>query len=174
MSVPSPSSLEYELTGADVDAFATYHVGHDAHLAKRITRMRWVWAVVFAVIGFEYARTSKLGGLAFAGIAIAYLAIYGPMNRYLFRRQMGGGMHRGPAPGIGRVTLRLTSDGLVVDGSNGTTRLEASAIRRIEAAPAYYFLYVGPLAAIIVPRTGVSRGDPDAFVRALQAMTPSA
>jgi len=132
--------------------------------------MRVVWAVVFAIIGIDYARTSGLGALGFTAVAIAYLVLYGPINRYIYLRQTRGVRQR-HAPGVGRVVLGLSANALTVDGSNGTVRLEYAAVRRIEESPTHYFLYVGPAAAIVVPRDRVAKGDPEAFVHALRSQT---
>lgn len=165
----SPATLEFELTRADLDAFASHHAAHAPHLARRIRRMRLVWTVVFAVITVEYARTSRAGAAAFALIGVAYVALYGPLNRFLYARQHRALRRRPETPGVGPVRLSLADGGLAVDAAQGAGRIDPAAIERIDEATAHYFVYVGPSAAIVVPRSGASRGDADAFVRSLRA-----
>jgi hypothetical protein len=169
MSPSSTATLEFELTRADLDAFVTHDAAHSPHLARRIRRMRLVWAVVFAVIAIEYGRTSPVGALGFAAVGIAYLALYGPLNRFLYVRQRRGLRGRPETPGVGPVRLALASGRLEVQAARGSAHLDPADIRRIDESASHYFLYVGPSSAIVVPRLGATRGDPDALVRSLRA-----
>lgn len=174
MGTTSRHTLEYELTRADLDAFATHHAAHAPDLAQRIRRMRFVWAVVFAVIAVEYGRISPVGAVGFGALGVAYIALYGRLNRFLYVQQSRG-LKRGPeVPGVGPVTLTLMSGALLVDGRAGQARVALSRIRRVEESPSHYFVYVGPTAGLVVPRAGVATGDPEAFVRALRAALPAA
>jgi hypothetical protein len=163
------SPLHYELTGADLDAFATYHAGHAPQLTARIKRMRFVWTGVFLFIAWEYSKSSVSGALAFLVLGAAYVGAYGPINRYLYVRQNRGLNAGSDAPRLGPVTLNVEAGRLRVQSSEGLTTLEPSAIRRIEESPSHWFLYLGPTAAIIVPKAGVTGGDPAALVRAVRA-----
>jgi hypothetical protein len=151
-----PVTLDYDLTRADLDAFATHQAAIAPHLVARIRRMRLVWAVVFTVIVWEYAKISPAGALGFAAVGLAYLAAYGPLNRFLYARQ-NRRLNRDPeAPRAGHVSLELT------------TSLRSGAIRRVDRSPAHHFVYIGPTSAIIIPRSGAVRGDPDAFVDGIE------
>jgi hypothetical protein len=160
--------LQFELAPRDLEAFASHHATEAPHLVRRIRRMRLVWAVIFGVIAWEYAKTSVPGALGFLVIGGAYLAAYGPLNRFLYVRQ-NRNLNTGPdAPRLGPVTLRLERGRLRVDAREGSSTLQPSAIRRVTESRTHYFLYVGPTSAIIVPKTGVTGGDPAAFVRAVR------
>jgi hypothetical protein len=169
MTSATPQTLEYQLEQADLEAFAAHHVAHAASLARRIRRMRIVWTVVFVVIVVEYARTSPAGAFAFAAVAIAYLALYGPLNRFLAGRQTHGLNRRPPTPRSGGVRLTLQGGALAVEAAEGTGRFVPRDVGQIDETPSHYYLHVGPSSAIIIPRSGLATGDPDAFVRALRA-----
>lgn len=171
MSSTTPHTLEYQLGRTDLEAFAVHHVAHAASLARRIRRMRIVWTVVFVVIAVEYARTSLAGALAFAAVGVAYLVLYGPLNRFLAGRQTHGLNRRPPTPRSGIVRLTLDGGALAVEAAEGAGRFAPRDVREIDETPSHYYLHVGPSSAIIIPRSGLATGDPDAFVRALRAAT---
>jgi hypothetical protein len=162
------SPLHFEITPRDLEAFASHHAAEAPHLVGRIRRMRLVWAGVFGLIAWEYSKTSVSGALGFLVVGAAYLAAYGPLNRFLYVRQ-NRNLNNGPdAPRLGPVTLRFEAGRLEVEATQGSSTLQPSAIRRVTESPTHYFLYLGPTSAIIVPKTGVTGGDPGAFVRAVR------
>lgn len=159
--------VEYDLDASDLRAFFVHHARHAPHIVKRNRRMWWVWASILAVLVFIYGQVSLLFAAVSACAGAALLAVYGPLTRWFYVRH-NCRLNAGPDGfRLGRMTLELDGDRLLVDGADGSSRLELSAIQRIEEGPSHYFLYLGPAAAIIVRKHGVdSVGE---MIRALRS-----
>ena len=169
---PVTPALRFDLTKSDLDALASHHADESPHLRNRIRRMRLLWAGIFGLIAWEYSKTSVPGALAFLALGAAYVAGYGPLNRFLYVRQSRNLNAAPETPRLGPVTLRFEQGRLRVESSEGAATVQPQAIRRIAETPAHWFLYVGPTAAVIVPKMGVEGGDPAALVAAVREATP--
>jgi len=158
-------TFQYELGPADMEAFFVHHAAQAPYLAARNRRMRWIWGVAFALLALVYASRSPHTSIALLAFALAYLPFYGRLNRWWYIRHQRR-LFAGPdAPRLGAMTLELADGQLLVAEPEGSARLELSAIKRIDESASHYFLYVGPAAAIVVPR----RPDgADGFVQALR------
>ncbi len=159
-------TLEYELGQRDFEAFIVHHAAHAPYIVKSNRRMLWVWGGLFALVTLVMAQRSPAGGVAFATINIISLSFYGRLNRWWYvRRNLQ--MFAGPdGPRFGATRLELGPDRLHVDVPGGRSEIELSAIHRIDESESHFFLYLDPVAAIIVPKSG---DGVDGFVQALRS-----
>jgi hypothetical protein len=168
MTTTLNSTLEYELGHSDLEAFFTHHAHHAPYIVKRNRRMRWIWAAVFTLTAAAYAPVSPAGALVFAVIAVTFLAVYGRLNRWWYIRH-NRRLNAGPdGPRLGHIRLERASGQLLVEAPEVSSRLELSAIRRIDESDSHYFIYMGPVSAIIVPKSGTRGGSPAAFVQSIR------
>jgi hypothetical protein len=159
-------TLEYELGQADLEAFFEHHASHAPYIAARNRRMRWVWAGIFTLLALAYSTWSPGGSVAFLGLAVAFLLFYGRLNRWWYVRH-NRRVNAGPdGPRLGQTKLELAGGQLLVEAPEGSSRLDLAAVRRIDESDSHYFIYLGPVSAVIVPK---AVGTADAFVRALRS-----
>jgi hypothetical protein len=133
--------------------------------------MRWVLGSLFALLALLYLAESPSGSLALLTLAILFLAFYGRLNRWWYVRhnlRLNAGRD---GPRLGTTKLGLVSGKLLVEAPEGSSKLELSAIRRIDASHSHFFLYLGPVSALIVPRAG---DEAEAFIQALRSACAAA
>ncbi|MAE62144.1 MAG: hypothetical protein CMJ49_12410 [Planctomycetaceae bacterium] len=158
-------ALDYQLTAADLDAFAVHHAAHAPHLRRHNQRMRWVYAIVFGLIAVGYAQFATTGAVIFAVIAVIYLIFYARFNRWWVVRHSRRANAGPDGPTLGPIQLRLTDDQLLIDEPEGNARLAVTAIRRFDESDTHHFIYLGPSAALIVPKAVDGAAD---FIQALR------
>jgi hypothetical protein len=165
------TTLEYELGQADMGAFFAHHASHAPYIVARNRRMRWIWAGLFALLALAYFSWSPGGGLAFLALAIVFLLFYGRLNRWWYVRH-NRRLNTGPdGPRLGTTKLELAGGHLLVEAPEGSSKLDLSAIRRIDESDSHYFIYLGPVSAIVVPKAG---GQAESFVKALRGAEAAA
>ena len=165
------ATLEYELDQADLEAFFTHHASHAPYILSRNRRMRWIWGVLFALLALAYASWSPGVSVAFAIIGVALLVFYGRLNRWWYIRH-NLRINAGPdGPCLGAMRLELAGGQLLIEAPEGSSKLELSSIRRIDESDTHFFVYMGPVSAIIVPKLG---GQAEAFVQSVRTAQAAA
>jgi len=162
------TTIEYELDRSDLEAFFAHTAEHTPYFVKRNRRMRWFWGAAFGVIALLYARSSPAFSVVLASFAVLFLAFYGRLNRWWFVRH-NRRLNAGPdGPRLGHTKLELCPGELAVETPEGSARLALSAIRRIDESDSHYFIYMGPVSALVVPKS-TDRGDPiGTFIRSVR------
>lgn len=159
------TTLEYKLGHADMEAFFEHHASCAPYIVARNRRMRWIWGGLFALLALAYSSWSPGGAFAFLVLAIVFLLFYGRLNRWWYVRH-NRRLNTGPdGPRFGITRLELSGGHLLVEAPEGSSKLELSAIRRIDESDSHYFLYLGPVSAVVVPKAD---GRAESFVRALR------
>jgi hypothetical protein len=69
------------------------------------------------------------------------------------------------------VKIELAGSQLLVAAPEASSRIELSAIRRIGESDTHYFIYIGPVAAIVVPK---ARAGSQEFVSSLRTAMAAA
>ncbi|WKZ79758.1 MAG: hypothetical protein QY327_10470 [Fimbriimonadaceae bacterium] len=146
------ATLEYELGQADMEAFYAHHATHAPYIVAHNRRMQWIWGSVFALLALVYFSKSLAGGFAFLSIAIAFVLLYGRLNR-LWYISHNRRLNSGPdGPRYGTTNLKLADGYLLVEAPVGSAQFELSAIRRIDESNSHHFLYLGPASALVVAK----------------------
>jgi hypothetical protein len=159
------ATLKYELGQADMEAFFAHHASHAPYILARNRRMRWVWGGLFALLALAYFSQSLGGGLTFLALAIVFLLFYGRLNRWWYIRH-NRRLNTGPdGPRLGTTKLELAGGHLLVEAPEGSSKLKLSAIRRIDESNSHYFIYLGPVSAVVVPKAG---DQAENFINALR------
>jgi hypothetical protein len=160
------ATLEYELGQADLEAFFDHHASHAPYIVARNRRMRWVWAGIFTLLALAYSTWSPGGSIAFLALAVVFVLFYGRHNRWWYVRH-NRRVNAGPdGPRLGHTKLELASGQLAVEAPEGSSKLNLAAVRRIDESDSHYFIYLGPVSAVIVPKAAAQA---DSFVRALRS-----
>jgi hypothetical protein len=161
-------AIDYELGQSDLAAFIAHHAEHAPCIVKRNRRMRWIWAGVFALTTLASAPSSPTGAFAFATVAVVFLVFYARFNRWWYVRH-NRRLNAGPdGPRLGHTKLELRSGEIAIEAPEGSSKLSLSAIRRIEESDSHYFIYLGPVSAIILPKSGTHGDQPRALVQSIR------
>lgn len=154
---------EYDLQPDDVVAFYLYHNAHapENRRARRNT-FRMGMAALVLVCG-TIAVTSRNPAEAFATwwplvllpLVFALLPFWhasSAMRKPIEQRVL----RSAHASQLGRQEIELTADGLRIRNPYGATELRWGAVRRIASSGEHLFIYIGPEAAVAIPRRGFS------------------
>lgn len=158
------STLEFQLTAEDYGAFSLHHALSSEPALRQQRRVRInvtvaVLAVSLAAVGL--LSNAPLIGAAFSLIGTAVVWFIFPWS---WRRALRSTVYQMSADDSlgrsGRHVLITDEDGLVETGVGPTVSVHWDGVKRVDVTPEHVFVYVGPNAAFIVPRTvGQSRID---------------
>jgi hypothetical protein len=128
--------------------------------------MRWIWGGLFALLASAYGSWSLAGTIMFVMIAVIFLLFYARVNRWWYIRH-NLRINSGPdGPRFGATKLELAGGQLLVEAPEGSSKLDLSAIRRIDECDTHFFIYTGPVSAIIVPKLG---SQAEVFIRSVRS-----
>ena len=162
--------LEYQLEEEDLLAFSEYHLAHSPSNREVRRRQTYGYAVLFAVFGLIFLVFGE------AALAIAFLVLgplwiaYWPWRvKQIQRKQLLARYREGKNPVLeGPVVLGIDEDGLTSVNSMSQSRTSFAAVQRVADTPDHFFVYLGAVQAMVIPRRRVSRGDADIFVQELR------
>ena len=161
--------LEFRFEEGDVLAFLEYHRSTPrrrgnppaSDLRLRVS-VRHIWS---GVLVFREAALA----IAFLVLGPLWIAWWPARSRRNYRKQAAACYRGGPNPMFeGPHLLRLEDAGLVVITPSAESRMRSRPSSESSDTPDYFFVYVGAVQAIVVPRRRVSRGDADIFVQELR------
>jgi hypothetical protein len=166
--------LEYTIDERDRDAFLEYHAYHSAALHELRRRHVYGYGIllaIFAAIFWLFGETAV--AISFLLLGPIWAAWWPSRTRRLARAQAEA-FYRADPGGLrpGRHTVTLHGGVLSADAL-GEHRLPASAIQRVVQLPEHLLIYMGPIAALVVPRRRVVKGDLSAFSAELERQAPA-
>jgi hypothetical protein len=162
--------IEYQLGEEDLLAFSEYHLAHSPSDREVRRRQTYGYAGLFAVFGLIFTLFGE------AALAIAFLVLgplwiaYWPWRvKQIQRKQMLARYREGKNPTLeGPVVLGLDDEGLTCVNATSQSRMSFAAVQRVADTPDHFFVYLGAVQAMVIPRRRVSRGDADIFVQELR------
>ena len=130
---------------------------------------RWISVILFvamAVIALIMHSTD----LAFLALifAVGYFFFIGVSHRKRYLKNFTKMYERSPRQGqVGTHLLSFNDIGITEESENTRGTTSWKDVERIESSPDYTFVYVGPVSAYVIPRSGVIEGDYKSFVAEL-------
>jgi hypothetical protein len=164
--------LEYTLTLEDLVAFEEYHADHSPSIQRKRKFMRFFYPLVGIATGLYLVIID--GGLmiaiVFLIIIFLAMAIWFFSAPKRFRRHHRRAVTKLYQEGSNRALLghqqqRADQNGLHSSSALGESRMNWSAIERMQSTPDYTFIYLSAVTAIVIPRKSVMRGDYEGFVQ---------
>jgi hypothetical protein len=169
------AAIEFELTSADFVAFNLHHAGTSEFLARQRRRTRIAisvagFVVLALLIGIGFG--DPVGGLVVAVVTAAFMWFIFPR---LWQRSIERNVRRASAgDGLGTPGFRVLTiddDGLHESGAGVALSTTWASIERVDLAPGHVFIYFGPQAAFVVPRS-VGAERIDALLHEIDAHRP--
>ena len=162
------TEISYEVRERDLIAFNEYLAQQSEVLRKQFRRHQaqipGFMVLVSLLLWFYYK--DSLSAMYVGVVALAWGFGVPAFMRWSMRRQIRSlYSSEDKAAMLGQFSLRVAPTELVEINASGETRTPWSDILRIEATKKYAYLFVGPQAALIIPRATISKGNLHEFVR---------
>jgi hypothetical protein len=166
-------NIVYELKLEDMVAFADHQVLYAPYNVKNIRRMQWVWAIFFAAaagmaVWFNDAPAAAIFGI----LCIVFMAYYPHMVRSKSHIQNEQFFQLLNSAHFGRHELTLEIHQLRNQSEAGETTIKISVLDRLEETSNYFYIYVTPYQAIVVPKRQIMSGDLDRLMSELGQSIP--
>lgn len=164
--------LEYVLTGEDYVAFQMHAATTLAETRRQLFQYRIGGALGLALLVVILDVTTRDDGLAWALVFAAIpAALWWGLSPRLLQRSMRRTLARiADTSGLGHVgptSLRLDARGVHEECGGVATSAEWPEILRVDETAEHGFIFIGPMAAFIVPKTiGMQTDDFLSVVRA--------
>lgn len=186
----SQRTMEYDISLDDMIAFNLHHYQASAEM-RRVRNLRWfarpLTVLAFIVVMYfvmnptqHAARETKLivvGYLIFLVVlAAAWLVFFPRIWRHAIVRAVRKNYLKAENEGyLGHRTLRFDERTIAERGALGETEKPWSAVEKIDVTPHHAFVYVGDIAAFIVPRHAFGAGPAfDEFVETAKRLAGEA
>lgn len=163
------SEIQYEVRERDLLAFNEHLAwageGLKKHMRRHQSQVPGFIVLLSLLLWFYYK--DSLSAIYVASVALLWGFGVPGYLRWNLRRQIRKSYTDEDLQQIlGRITLRVDKHDLVEITEGGESRTPWAEVLRIEATRAYAFIFVGPQAALIIPRATVKQGDLHQFIRA--------
>ncbi len=107
-------------------------------------------------------------------VFVAVLILGSGFDRWSAARRIGKMYREGRGGVVGRQSMRLEGDKLVVESAAGRAELAVALIDDVERMPGFLVVYGAPKVGHVVPRRAVVEGDFDEFAGAVEQAVMSA
>ena len=133
-------TLQYELNQQGMEAFYAHHVAHAPYLVARYRRLRWTSSGIFVLIALAYLPLRSSGTAVFLVLAVVYFVFFYRIHHWSYVRYYRR-VNAGPdGPRLGAVKLELRDHDLLVESPEASSRINLSAVRRIDESDSRYYL----------------------------------
>ena len=165
--------LEYRFEKGDLVSFLDYHCQHSEALREIRRGQMYGYAILFAAFALVYWFFGETAlGIAFLVLGPAWAAWWPARARRLAREQAATFYAQGSnALPEGLYALKLDDEALFLRSPESAARIPLASVKRIVDVPDYFYIYVGPIQALIIPRRRVTRGDVTTFAGQLRHRT---
>lgn len=169
-------SIGYQLSLGDILWFQQYEFDH----ARRARKRRWLfgWGGALVVIALFALVSAIVGNWAFVVLGVALGMLYAFLAPNLLRQNIRNTALKlySQEPGrslLGNRGLSISEEGLVATTADGGETLTPwTAISGLERTADYAIIYVGQVAAHVVPKNALLEGDLEAFLVELERHLP--
>ena len=160
------NDLEYSVSEDDVINFSHYHALQQPGYRDNLIRHKFVWPGMLVVAGIYTHFFSQSPVLAmifiFAGILWGYF-IPEIIKKLHGKHAVNKSIEKGNSV-IGSHSLRLEKDYLVDHCNDTETRIKWEDVLRVEKTDGISLIYLGLEAAMIIPKSSVTKGVYDKFI----------
>lgn len=162
------TEIEYEVREQDLIAFNEHQLARSEHVQKMLRRHQSVLPGIIGVIAiilFFYFK-DLLSAVYVALIAVAWGLGVPLYIRWGLRRQLRKMYtEEEKACILGRNTLRIEPKELIEINVQGESRMPWADVLRVESTKKYAFVFISTDAALIIPRSTVSKGNLHEFIK---------
>ncbi|RYU63163.1 YcxB family protein [Methylolobus aquaticus] len=163
------TEISYEVRERDLIAFNEHLAQQSEDLRKQFRRHQaqvpGFMVLVSLLLWFYYK--DSLSAIYVAVIALAWGFGVPAYMKWSLRRQIRGLYSSDDRASIlGKFSLRVDPANLVEVNATGESFTPWQDVLRIEVTKKYAFVFVGPRAALIVPRATISKGNLHEFIKA--------
>lgn len=169
----------YEITADDYLAFNLSFLKNDKRLRGRLRRSQIMGTILILAAGGVYYGLAQhpsgaaLGAFVFAAFVYALFIPFSVRNSV--QKHVLTVLKKGSGTACGEKTLTLEEDQVRLTGEGEDSAYDYTAIDHIVTDKAHYFLFLGPMEALIVPfRAFADADEREAFVTALQSKMDAA
>ncbi len=154
--------VDYENTMEDMVAFNAFH----SRNSPAVKRLLWIYRIVLAAVGCwsSYDIITKDANAEAQRVIVTVLVVAALIGlimllasgarrlatNWLVRRMYNEG--DGSNPLLGKRRLELSESGIVESGGGAEVRVGWQAIDRALETERYFFIYLGAMAAIVIPK----------------------
>jgi cobalamin biosynthesis protein CobD/CbiB len=151
--------VEYNLAPSDYVAFSLYHNAHTPAAQKSIRWMRFgiaaMW-LAFALFPLALGEPLDGGEAVYVGMAVLWVLLVPAFVRWSVRRTAARYYERGLVNGqIGVHRVELTDTGFRDSTPVTDWHVTWPAVERVAEGAEHLFVYVGPHAAHIIPKSAL-------------------
>lgn len=156
--------IRYNISPDDIVAF-------NMHLIKTVPAMRRSafrvkWRLLFPLCVIILALSVYYSDPLLAVLGVLFLVLTHVRYKRHIRRYYMKQATEGPNKEIlGPAELEITPDALIGRGHEIETKVKWERVDRIEADEDRTYIFLGERVGIILPRTSITQGDYDAFIR---------
>jgi hypothetical protein len=168
--------IRYELAVEDMVVFYRHYSANSPVYQQAITKWIVVGVASIMVIASALAlwlRDSGTWALAALGVGLALSALFALWLPRYFRSNVAASTRKTYSSeknqkALGLRELELTDTALISRGSFDEGSIRRESIRKVTVIDDHAFIFTGSATAFVVPRHGVSRGEFDGFINAIQ------
>jgi len=164
-----PQRIDYHLTAEDYVALNTHVALTLPDNRRQIFQVRLWGTALVVILALLLGRAFDDGLPSTLVLAAVVAAGWWVLSPWIFRRDIRRRVARVSATtglGVtGAASLTIDEEGLREEAGGVVNSAPWSAIRRVEETTDHAFIFVGPLAAVIIPRGAVGARDVVAVVR---------
>jgi hypothetical protein len=163
----SLDEISYEVREADIVAFNDFHASSSATLKSTYRRNRYIWTLVAASLALVAWYVWHVELLAvYLGVFAAIWFFFSPRfirraRQKQVKRMYAEGENKGT---IGYQRLSIAPSSMTNSSDQGESRINWSAVERVEETHDHIFIYISALMALVIPRETASGADLSDFV----------
>jgi len=149
------SSITYIFRKIDLIEFNEHHAKMNTAYGKSITRHKFIWPSVMAVMALFFV--ISLGDIALGLITITVAVLWGALvstwiKKKFSKRLMGSISDDDVANLLGEYTIELTETGLLETKPVGELQVTWGDIVKLEKSKSHLYIYLTEDSAIIIPK----------------------
>jgi hypothetical protein len=153
------SAITYIIRKIDLVEFNEYHAKMNGGYGKSITRHRVIWPAIVAFIALFIVMSSHEAQPGVYMLTAAFVWSVGVpafLKKKFHEQVMGQLTEADFERATGEYTLKVTELGLLEVKPTGEELIEWSKIIKLEKSKHHVYLYLGPDAAVIIPKEMIS------------------
>lgn len=149
-------TFEYQLTKQDYIDFNIFHLTFSKSIRRSIFFQRYIFSIVFLVLPFLLTQVTTMPlwywFTVFMITYIIWIAFYPKHIKRTVVRRISKMLDEGKNKGLlGKHTFSFAEDGIVDITEESESKTKLSAIENIVESKEHIFIYIGAVAAFIIP-----------------------
>lgn len=149
--------INYNLTEEDYVNFNVFHIKNSKLAISNLRRRRFLAPLLFIIIAYVFSDVTKLPFIPVLAVTIIlgvlWVIFYPKMFYGRITRKSQKAVDSGKIkPLLGDHEMKITKDGIVDSTNYGKTTAKWSDVTNFAENPAYFYLYISSVSALILPK----------------------